>query len=268
MPIFSRQNPLVKRYRQVREGMDRRSLFLEGVRLIEDAAQSGIELESVIVVRDLLTRPHVAKLMDQLTRRGVRCEVTSWEILTCLSDVETPQGILAIAHRRGQELEDVLGQIEGTALIVVAEGWRDPGNLGTMLRSAEALGVHAVVTTPQTVDPFSPKVLRASMGSALRVPIIEQVKLASALTLFRDRGLQIVATTARADQILPEVDFILSTAVLIGNEAVGLSEKALSLATAAVRIPMRSSVESLNAAMAATIILYEAARQRGFDDGA
>jgi len=264
MPIFSRQNPLVQRYRQVRAGMDRRSLFLEGVRLIEDAIRSDISIESVVVARDLLTRPRLTNLVDQLTQRGVRCEVSSWEILEYLSDVETPQGILALAQRTQRELEEVLNQGEGAPLLVVVEGWRDPGNMGTMMRSGEALGVHGVIATPQTVDPFSPKVLRASMGSALRLPIVDQVDLQSAVPLFKDRGFQILATTTQAERTVVEVDLGRPTAILFGSEAFGLSETSLALATTHVKIPMRSVVESLNAAMAATIIFYEVARQRGF----
>jgi len=264
MPIFSRQNPLVKRYRQVRRGMDRQALFLEGVRLIEDAMHSDIDIESAIVARDLLTRSHVKELVDQLTRRGVRCEVSSWEILEYLSDVDTPQGILAIAQRKQWDLQDVIRRVEGAPLLVVVEGWRDPGNLGTLLRSGEALGAHAIVTTPQTVDPFCPKVVRASMGSALRVPIVDQLSLHSTLARLKEMGIQVFAATKQGERSLTEVDFTQPTAILIGNEAFGLTEEASALATTRVSIPVCQPVESLNAAMAATIFLYEAARQRGF----
>jgi TrmH family RNA methyltransferase len=265
MPIFSRQNPLVKRYRQVRAGLDRQAIFLEGVRLIKEAIQSGIEMESVIIVRDLLTRPHLSQLISQLTEQGVRCEVTSWEILQYLSDVETPPGILAIAHHRARDLKEVLDQIEGIPLLMVVEAWRDPGNMGTMMRSGEALGVSAVVATEQTVDPFSPKVIRASMGSALRLPVVAHVNLRSALVLIKNQGLQLVAATVQGDHALTAVDFTKPTALLIGNEAFGLSGDAQAQATIRVKIPMRPPVESLNAAMAATILVYEAARQRGFE---
>jgi len=264
MPIFSRQNPLVKRYRQVRTGVDRRALFLEGVRLIEDAVRSNLDIESVLVARDLLTRPPLKNLVDQLARRGVRCEVSSWDILEYLSDLETSPGILAIAYRKQASLESVVAHIEGVPLVVIVEGWRDPGNLGTLLRSGEALGVHAVVATPQTVDPFSPKVVRASMGSALRVPIIDQANLQRSVSFLKKLGLQVWAARREGDRLLTEIDFTPPTALLIGNEAVGLTDEASALATGHVKIPMRGPVESLNAAMAATILLYEAARQRGF----
>lgn len=264
MPIFSRHNPLVKRYRQVRMGLDRQALFLEGLRLIEDTIHSNLNLESLIVAKDLLTRPHVRNLVDQLARQGVRCEVSSWEIVEYLSDVETPQGILAIARRKQQSLETVLAQVKDAPLVVVVVGWRDPGNLGTLLRSGEALGVHAVVTTPQTVDPFSPKVVRASMGSVLRVPVIDQANLDLSVRRMKRMGLQVLAATPEGSRRLTEVDLTAPTAWLIGNEAFGLTDEASALATEQVRIPMRPSVQSLNAAMAATILLYEAARQRGF----
>lgn len=265
MPIFSRKNPLVKRYRQVRAGGDRESIFLEGVRLIEDAVRSGIELESAIVARDLLSRPSMKRLIDRLTQRGVRCEVTTWELLEYLSDVETPQGIVAIARRASRDLEQILEQIEGIPLLVVVEAWRDPGNLGTLVRSAEALGADAIITTPQTVDPFSPKVIRASMGAALRLPVIERVSLRAALAVIKQRGLHILAAVPHHGQPLTTVDLRKPLALLMGNEAFGLSQEALASATMKVTIPMRRQVESLNVAMAATILLYEAARQRNFD---
>ncbi len=265
MPIFSRKNPLVKRYRQVRAGGDREGIFLEGVRLIEDAVRSDIELESVMVTRDLLGRPSIKRLIDRLTQRRVRCEVTTWEILEYLSDVETPQGIVAIARRKSQDLEHVLEQITGIPLLVIVEAWRDPGNLGTLIRSAEALGADAVITTPQTVDPFSPKVIRASMGAALRLPVMERVSLRAALAVMRRRGLHILAAVPHHGRPLTAFDFRQPLALLVGNEAIGLSQEALASATMKVTIPMRRQVESLNAAMAATILLYEAARQRHFD---
>ncbi|MCS6804858.1 MAG: RNA methyltransferase [Acidobacteriota bacterium] len=264
MPIFSRHNPLVKRYRQVRVGVDRHSFFLEGIRLIEDALRSRITLDSVMVARDLLTNPAVAKLVGELTRQGIRCEVTSWEIQEYLSDVQTPQGIVAIAPRRQWSIEELFERMCGPALLMVVEGWRDPGNLGTMLRAGEALGLHGVITTPHTVDPFSPKVMRASMGSALRVPVIDRIRLHAVLPSLEQRGLQILAATVQRGETITTVDLTKPTAVLVGNEATGLSQEAVALSHQIISIPMKASVASLNAAMSATIILYEAARQRGF----
>jgi TrmH family RNA methyltransferase len=149
-------------------------------------------------------------------------------------------------------------------MLMVVESWRDPGNMGTMLRSGEALGLHGVITTSQTVDPFSPKVMRASMGSALRVPVIDHLRLPSVIPMLDERGVQILATAVQNGQTITDVDFTRPTAVLLGNEAVGLSPEAIALSHRTINIPMKHSVSSLNAAMSATIILYEAARQRGF----
>jgi TrmH family RNA methyltransferase len=253
---------LVKRYRQVRAGTDRLAIFLEGVRLIKDALQSGVEIESVILAKDLLSRPSFSALVDQLTARNVRCEITTWEVLEYLSDVETPPGVLAIARRKQRDLEEIVRSEAEAPLLVFIEGLRDPGNLGTILRAAEALGASAVVTTPHTVDPFSTKVIRASMGSALRLPVVDQVSLRSTISLAQQAGICVLAATTEAGMALTEVDFTQPVAILIGNEASGLTDEALALASAQVTIPLRRPVESLNAAMAATILLYEAARQR------
>jgi TrmH family RNA methyltransferase len=149
-------------------------------------------------------------------------------------------------------------------LVLVVEGLRDPGNMGTILRSAEAFGATGVITTPRTVDPFSTKVVRASMGSAFRLPIVEKVEIEKAVKQMRAAGLTIIATSTRASRVVTEEDLARPAAILVGSEAVGLSEKALALADTCVRIPLIGPVESLNAAIAATILLYEAARQRGF----
>jgi TrmH family RNA methyltransferase len=266
MPIFSRQNPLVKRYRQVRAGGERQAIFLEGTRLIKDALQSGIEIESVIVAKDLLSQPSFNALVKQLAAQQVRCEITTWEVLEYLSDVETPPGVLALARRTQRNLEEVIDPESGVPLLVLIEGLRDPGNLGTILRAAEALGADAVITTPHTVDPFSPKVIRASMGSALRLPVIDQAELPSVGSLAQQAGMSVIAAVADGGMPLTEVDLTKPVALLIGNEAFGLTDEALALASARVTIPLRRPVESLNAAMAATILLYEAARQRGLKE--
>jgi TrmH family RNA methyltransferase len=267
MPIFSRQNPLVKRYRQARAGTDRTAIFLEGTRLIKDVLQSGVEIESVVLARELLTEPSFKALVDGLAAKQVRCEVTTWDMLQYLSDVETPPGVVALAHRTQKNLEELIGAHTGVPLLVLIEGLRDPGNLGTILRAAEAMGATAVVTTPRTVDPFSPKVVRASMGSALRLPVVDQVELPSAAAQVQSAGISIVAATPEGGTALTDVDLRPPLAFLIGNEAFGLTEEALALASVRATIPVRRAVESLNAAMAATILLYEAARQRGFSRG-
>lgn len=260
--ITSRQNPLIKVAHRARRGRHRELLFLEGFRLIEDALRSPIRIEALLVSHRLESEPRARELMARASAAGTRCEIVRDEILHSVSDVETPPGIIALAGRPKWSVADVLEA--SLPLVLILEGIRDPGNMGTMLRSAEAFGATGLVVLKGTTDPFAPKVIRASMGSAMRLPLIEKITLTDAVMLVRQAGLTLLAASAHASRLLTEENLARPLALLIGNEATGLSEAALRAADAAVRIPLVGPVESLNAASAATIFLYEAARQRGF----
>lgn len=260
--ITSRQNPLIKAAHRARRGRHREFLFLEGFRLIEDALRSPIRIEALLVSHRLESEPRARELVARVSPAGTRCEIVRDEVLRSVSDVETSPGIIALASRPKWSVADVLGA--PLPLVLIVEGIRDPGNMGTILRSAEAFGATGLVVLKGTTDPFAPKVIRASMGSAVRLPLIEKIALADAVMLVRQAGLTLLATSARASRLLTEENLARPLALLIGNEATGLSEAALQAADSAVRIPLVGPVESLNAASAATIFLYEATRQRGF----
>jgi TrmH family RNA methyltransferase len=260
--ISSRHNSLVKKFRLVRDGRDRSFVFLEGFRLIEDALRSSVTFDSVLVSNRLVEDPRATELIARFSQLQVRAEVVEPEVIQYVSDVDTPQGIIALAARPSWSVDDAIRS--DAPLVLLVEGLRDPGNLGTIVRSAEAFGATGVMTTRGTVDPFSTKVVRASMGSALRLPIVERIELERAVKNIHEAGLTIVATSTRASRTVTEENLARPAAILIGSEAHGLSEEAAALADTRVRIPLIGPVESLNAAIAATILLYEAARQRGF----
>jgi TrmH family RNA methyltransferase len=179
-------------------------------------------------------------------------------------DTESPQGIAALVEPPRFSLEQVL---PGPApLVVLTAGLQDPGNFGTIIRSAEAFGATGLIALPGTVDVWNAKALRASAGSAFRVPVVAE-KVGVALAALRERGIRLVAAIAAIDgrEAIPCTEFDLQkpAAILIGNEGSGLSQDLLERADAHVAIPMPGPVESLNAAVAAGVRLYEAARQRG-----
>jgi TrmH family RNA methyltransferase len=230
--------------------------------LIEDVLRSPIRIEALLVSHRLQQQERTRALIARVLAAGARCEIVRDELLRSLSDVETPPGIIALAGRPKWSVSDVLRW--PLPLVLILEDIRDPGNMGTMLRSAEAFGATGLLILKGATDPFAPKVIRASMGSAVRMPVIGGLALADAVTLVREAGLTLVATSAHAVRSLSEENFACPLAILIGNEATGLSEAALQAAELTVRIPLVGPVQSLNAAAAATVFLYEAARQRGF----
>lgn len=277
--ITSRQNPLVKRFRHVRTGSERHHIFLEGIRLIEDAVAAGAHFETVAFTSSLDTNERGLRLMDELQKIPCRGAHVPPQVMQAIADTESPQGIAAIVSRPFYDLGEVFaGQ---PALVVIADGLQDPGNLGTIIRTAEAANAHGLVTTRDTVDPFNQKALRASMGSALRLPIATDVHRAEVVKLCRDRRIALIGTrtsplrlpvmiedAARAEKTRAYTDADLSAplAFILGREASGITEEAAADADQFVYIPMNAHTESLNVSAAAAVLLYEAARQRQFNN--
>jgi TrmH family RNA methyltransferase len=261
--ITSRKNPLVQRARVVREGRDEGSVFVEGVRLCEDALRASVEFESVLYAQALAEEERGARLLEEL--RGV-CEsvrLVSEDVLASVSDTKTPQGVVAVG-RRPETGRATVERAGGTPLVVVMHRANNPSNAGAMLRVAEAAGATAVIVTRGSTDPLSAKALRGSMGSAFRLPLWTGATFEEALGWCAGRGVRAVSTAAWAQAAHTEVDWTTPRAVVVGPEAGGLTEDEARAAAECVRIPMRAPVESLNVATALAVILYEAARQRKF----
>src|SRR5256885_1729914 len=165
--ITSRQNPLVKRFRAVRAGSEHHHILLEGVRLIEDAIAAGAHFETVAFTSSLEESERGLQLIDELQKVPCRGAHLTPQVMQAISDTQSPQGIAAIVSRPFYELAELFAN--QLTLIIIADGLQDPGNLGTIIRTAEAAGADGLITTRDTVDPFNQKALRASMGSALRL---------------------------------------------------------------------------------------------------
>lgn len=277
--ITSRQNPLVKRFRRVRAMGERQHIFLEGVRLIEDAIQAGAHFESVAFTSELESNERGAALLDVLLR-SVQCRgaLVSKQVMEAIVDTQTPQGVAALVSRPYHELDDIFNA--DPDLLVIADELQDPGNLGAIIRTAEAAGASGLITTRYTVDPFNDKAIRASMGSALRLPITTGTSRLDVATRCREHKIRIIASRAPTtttqegaesteDPVTSsayyDVDMTVPTALIVGREATGVSELWAANADGFAHIPMSDGVESLNVAAAASILLYEAARQRGFE---
>lgn len=264
--ITSRRNPRVQEIRRLGRREHRattRRFLLEGVRSIEEAVDAGARIREVLVTPHLLRSESVKALIERLETAGAEVAAVTEEVLAAVSDTETPQGIVAVAAMPGGTL-----RLDGNPLVLVVDGVRDPGNLGTLIRTAAALGVAGVITTRGTVDLYNPKCVRATMGSLFRMPTEERADAGEAVSFLKAHGLAVVAGDVGAETPCYDWDFARPCAVLVGGEAFGPSEDVLEMCDGRVKIPMPGGVESLNVAVAGAILMYEAARQRGAGRGA
>lgn len=293
-PITSRENRWLKDFRvALRGGLPTASgcIGVEGLRFVEEALRSTLSIEALLASasgeRHL---EHLAALLARPDRADLRILRTTDHLFAGVADTESPQGIAALVHLRAATFDDLLRPASGASpLLVVLAGVQDPGNVGTILRTAEAFGATGAATCASgvsgTANPFSPKVLRASAGSALRLPILHGVALPILLAQLRVSGIKVFATTSHealshspasafssaspgsvtstSSLLSPwQLDWLEPAALLIGNEGAGLPEEVERSADARIRIPIAAGVESLNVAVSAALILYEAARQR------
>ena len=232
-----------------------RRFVIEGVRLMEEAFRAGIVPALLFYNEGLDAVPGGRELLAEMQKVGDPAFAVSERVMKALADTVSPQGVLAVVPF--VELDPP----PSLSLALVVDRLRDPGNLGSILRSANAAGVEQVILAPKTVDPYNPKVVRGAMGAHFRLPIVALSWPEIAETLV---GVRVLLADVRAEQAYYEVDWTQPSALIIGGEAHGASPEAMELAAATIAIPMPGEAESLNAAMAASVILFEAARQRSF----
>jgi TrmH family RNA methyltransferase len=257
--ISSRQNPLVARYRAVARGEMPGVLLLDGVHLVAEALAAGAPIRHVAVKTDALKITEIGSLVDTLTRSKADVVAVSAPVMDALSPVRSSSTIVALADRP-EVSEDALHGAR--ALIVIAIDIQDPGNVGAIVRVAEAGGATGVIAAGASANPFGWKALRGSMGSALRLPVIARPDADRAVADARARGCRIIATAPRGGRPLVDAPLSGPAAILIGGEGPGLPPMLVERADERVTIPMRPPVESLNAAVTAALIVYEAQRQR------
>jgi len=256
--IRSRRNPLVRRLRSLKDKSGGDLMLLEGPKLVAEALASGIDVLEAAASPRLAQGGHAA-VMSALRDRAVPVRLLDEGVLASLSEVETSQGLLALARRPVFEEERIF---EGTPLVLVAAGIQNPGNLGALLRTAEAAGASGAYITDGAADPFSWKALRGSMGSAFRLPHRRRLSTADALARLERRGVGVVAADPGGALRYDEADLRRPVAILLGPEGAGLPPAARARASAALAIPMARGVESLNVGVAAGVLFFEAARQR------
>lgn len=233
------------------------AFVIDGPVLIADALSAGLTVTDVFVDAERLDE-RSATVLDAAESAGAAVSAVSAGVLRRVTDPVHPQAIAAIAERPIAATGTLSGARSVLGLLEVS----DPGNAGTLVRSAVAAGFDAVAVTPGTVELFGPKALRASAGALFLVPVVEAESVDSLARVLRDAAITMVATSLDADVDLDAVDLTGPCAVLVGNEAHGLDADAVATADVAVRIPMAGPVESLNAAMAGTLVCFEVLRQR------
>ena len=266
--VHSRQNTSVKALRAAlqRPGRSGEAIGLEGVHLIQEALASGIRVDAIFV------ESGKERLLEELPIadiQGVTPEILSVsnDVLASVVSTESPQPLAALAQAPAFTSQDIFGQAGSTPLVLVTAGLQDPGNMGTLIRSAEAFGATGIIMLPGTVSPWNPKTLRASSGSAFRLPVVP-CENDALLSLLREKKVPLLAAVAHSNTALSNPEFSLPCAILIGNEGAGLSQVWLNAADKHITIPYPGVTESLNAAVAGSVLLYEAARQRALKSAA
>lgn len=223
---------------------------------MRDAIRAGLSISDVFVRAD---DPELAELARECRAAGAAVLEVGESVLRSVSDTTTPQGVVAVAAAPAHSLADLLDEAD---LVLVLDQVRDPGNAGTMIRSAAAAGVDCIVFTTGSVDPFSPKTVRASAGSAFKVPVDRGLEAPEAAAALRAAGFTLVAGSGTARTEIFQVDLTGKVAIVVGNEAWGFEGSPDDVADVTAAIPMESDVESLNVAVAASILLFEVVRQR------
>jgi TrmH family RNA methyltransferase len=258
--VEGRHNTLVK---EIRRAFSRAELTesgdcaIEGLRIVEEAIRSGLRFHAVFFSESAENQAH--KLMPQLGAH-VKTAVLPDKLFASMVPSDSPQGVAALVRYRQSSIEEILARVAIGPLVIVS-GLQDPGNLGTILRSAEAFGSPGVLLGERTVSPFNSKVVRGSAGSIFRLPVL-RVKLAEVFPQLREKSVRLVGTSSHKGVPLPDANLATPIAILVGGEGGGVSRDLLARADEVVAIPHAPQVESLNAGVAASIVLYEIARKR------
>lgn len=261
--ITSYGNKSVKEVIQLNQrakARDMQDLFIvEGVKMFAEAPAERIH------------RVYIARRAEEDIRRayggklnGLSVEIVADDVFDKMSDTKTPQGILCLVRQFHYDIDALLAGIKNKehALFILLEDLQDPGNLGTVFRTGEGAGVDGIIMSNRTVDIYNPKTIRSTMGSVYRVPFLYTDDLSGTIRVLQQHGIRVYAAHLGGAGYYDEYDYRSGTAFLVGNEGNGLREETVGCADECLRIPMEGSVESLNAAVASSILLYEAYRQR------
>ena len=249
MIITSKDNEIIKNIKKLKEKKYRLdSYIVEGIKMVKEAISENQEIALIAIREDFKI---------DFDTKNIKTVIISNKIFNDISDVKTPQGILAVIKKNQNN------QIETNSDYILAlDSLQDPGNMGTIIRTADSANINQIIINKTTVDPYSPKVIRSTMGAIYRTNIIEVEDLKTTLREMKSKGFQIITTDLKATQSIYDINYNNKTVVVIGNEANGVSQEILQTADKKVIIPMLGKTESLNASIAASIMIYEYVRQK------
>lgn len=263
--IESRENRRLKHLRRVREGKERNEIFIEGLRLADEAVQSAIEIREAFISQSLLASGRFRESCGKLRSGGTPIFEVADSIYSTITDTKNSQGIILTALRPGSAAEriteNLLSQSGGLRIAVFLYQVSNPANLGAIVRTAEAAGAAGVIISKNSADAFSPKAIRGSMGSVFRVPVWQNVEPQAIREWAAKNGLRVAAADVNGDKSYWETDWLCPRLLVFGSEAWGLKEFNSESGVETIIVPIKNSVESLNLAVACGIILFEANRQ-------
>ena len=261
-PVTGRDNKQIKYLTSLADPKVRkkeRVYVIEGVKMVEDALRDNAGVKQVIASPSL-TRHHGRGIIRLAERSGVGLLWVSERLMDGIAESKTPQPVLAVVSMREWSEAALLDHPAG--LIVICHQLQDPGNLGTIIRTAEAAGASGVAVTPKTVDTYNPKAVRASMGSILRLPLAKIADIGSFLGECGRKGFQTAALVLNGSETLYALDLTRPTVLILGQEGSGLDQDITAAVEHRIRIPMADTIDSLNVATSSAVVLYEAVRQR------
>lgn len=261
--IYSNENDTFKKAKQLSKKKYRdqyEQYIIEGVRIVLDAVEKKKSIDCIVFCEDLFDTSGGEQLIHLLVNLHYKLFKMTKKMYSEITDTKNPQGIMAILPFEKHDCEFILSK--NNAFSIVLDRIQDPGNLGTILRTAEAAGVDAVLMAKGCVDLYNPKTIRATMGSIFNIPIINFNSTEEIINVLKCKGFEIISTSLNASQYYYELNFNNKMAIVIGNEANGILPEIIQNSDHVVKIPMIGNAESLNAAIAASIIMYEAVRQR------
>ena len=257
--ITSKDNEIIKGLKKLKEKKyrDEEGLYIiEGIKIIEEAIAERAKINKIVICEECVEAEEISqKLLYEIAKYN--CIYVSKKVFSTLTDVVAPQGILAVIEKPGRDSKIDYNQ----DLILALDGIQDPGNLGTILRTADSVNLNQIIITKNTADPYNPKVVRSTMGAIFRVKIIETDNLVQTLREIKKNKFKVVVTSLDTEDSIYNIDYK-KKVIVIGNEANGVSKEVQELADNKVKIPMLGRTESLNASVATGIVLYEYVRQK------
>ena len=257
--ISSKDNELVKHIKKLKDKKYRdesNEYIIEGVKLIEEAVKENVKIKKIIVCEDT-TRTYEIPTNVMLEIAKYECIYVTDKIFTSITQVTNPQGIMAIIEKNTENTEIDYSQ----DIIVVLDDVQDPGNLGTILRTVDSIGLNQIIVSKDTADAFNPKVVRSTMGAIFRIKIIEVEDLKQMIKEMKKHHYKLMVTSLQTEDSIYDIDFN-KKIIVIGNESNGVSQEIQDMADEKAKIPMLGKTESLNASVAAGIVMYEYVRQK------